>query len=57
MQIATSSTNILGTVAACACCYVFGAVYANGWLLAYGQGTIWLLRRALVISNLESSRD
>lgn len=40
MQMATRSTNILATDAACTCCYVFGAVYAIGWLLAYGQGII-----------------
>lgn len=40
MQMATRSTNIFATDAACTCCYVLDAVYAIGWLLAYGQGIV-----------------
>lgn len=43
--MATSSTNILATDAACTCCHVLGAVYAIGWLLAYGKGIVWLFSK------------
>jgi hypothetical protein len=30
--------DIFDVSAACADCYVLGAIHANSWLLAYGQG-------------------
>jgi hypothetical protein len=30
--------DIFNVSAACAGCYVLGAIHANSWLLAYGQG-------------------
>jgi len=32
------NTEVCGLLAACADCYVLGAIHANDWLLAYGQG-------------------
>lgn len=30
-------------ISACAGCYVLGAIHANNWLLAYGQGISWII--------------